>query len=337
MREQLIQMLRERGFTYHTREMWEPREVLRSSNLSRTPASQSLSDVTKDAVHYTSAIDLPDGDPDEILGWEDGIRQLLIRSNWDYLRNRKDGGYRSLITGEWFPGYPLGYSWGYDWMGGIWEINGVEFRPAATSQHNTYTKAHLVLTDRADPASELMLRSVREVRRVCRELGARQDDRPWAHGWFKERTGSGTATACCGPAVKSQIDQGKVDMSYVESEGEIMNGFVARPNHIAERILDTRVGGGAYKLRANKEAEVTVPGSEGASHAILNLTVVNGEGPGHLIAWTGVRPVSSKINWYDGKAIANEITVPLTNGKFKIWALTGVDVICDLVGYYKPV
>lgn len=268
----------------------------------------------------------------------DGIRQLLIRSNWDYLRNRKGGGYTSLITNEYFPGYPLGYSWGYDWLGGIWEINGIEFRPAATSEHNTYTKADLFLTDRYDPASKLMLRSAREVGRVLKQLGAVDlEDRPWSHGWFAERTGVGTPTACCGDAIELQINQGLLDLSY--REGETMLGFVERPENIQPRILDTRAGGDAFKLKANTTANVAVPGGVGADLVVVNLTTVRQDGWGFLTAWAGGPvPTESKINFQPNVAIANEVTIPLdSTGQFKIRSSMATHVVIDLVGYYKKI
>lgn len=338
MRDQFIQILQSKGFTYHRRETWEPVAVARDRNLSKKPPLQVLANVTRRATHYTSAINLPDGDPGEILDGIDGIRQLLIRSNYDYLRNRSDGGYTSLITGEYFPGYPLGYSWAYDWLGGIWEINGIEFRPSATSMHNTYTKADLMLTDRNDPASQLMMRSVREVGRTLKQLGAvHLENRPWAHGWFKERTGTGTATVCCGYPVKEQINQGLLDLSY--DEGERMLGFVARPENIAPRILDTRNGGDAFKLKAQTEANVSVPGAAGAEMVVVNLTTSRQDGAGYITAWgNGPRPNESKINFQPGVNIANEVMIPLNSiGQFKIWSNVSTHVIVDLVGYMKPI
>lgn len=341
MREQFIAFLEQQGFTYHRREEWEPFEVMRTQNLSRTPSPQLLTAVTRDATHYTAAINIPDGDPGEILDGIDGIRRLLIAANWDYLRNRKDGGYRSTITGEWFPGYPLGYSWAYDWLGGIWEINGIEFRPAATSQHNTYTKADLVLTDRADPASDLMLAAVRACRRARRHFGSRAADRPWPHGKFFTETGEGTPTACCGTAVINQINAGLLDMSY--QEGALMLAFEERPEDMPPRILDTRgkdpSNFDAFKLRAGKEVTINIKGAKGARAAVVNLTTTRQDAPGFLVAWRGgPRPNESKINFQPNTSIANEVTIPVdSEGNCKIWANESTHVIMDLVGYLKPI
>jgi hypothetical protein len=213
--------------TVHPREVWEPNgvdnwfgtwylntygDLRRASAFHRQPPALDIEQVEYVATHYTSAIDLPDGDPGEILDGIDGIRALLARSHYDYLVNRTGGGYTRNADGRRFPGYPLGYSFAIDWMGGVWEINGWDFRPAATNHWNEEALAFLMLTDRADPASEAMWRSHRMLSREALRRGARiAPERVWAHGWFAERTGTGTSTACCGPAVKAQIVAGHGD------------------------------------------------------------------------------------------------------------------------------
>lgn len=213
--------------TVHTRETWEPNgidnwygdwyfrtygDLRRSSAFHRQPAALDIGDVEYVATHYTSAIDLPDGDPDEIVGGVDGIRALLARSHYDYLTNRTNGGYTRNSDGKRFPGYPLGYSFAIDWLGGVWEINGWDYQPAATSGWNGKALAFLMLTDRADPGSDLMWKSHRALSREALRRGARiAPSRVWAHGWFADRTGTGTATACCGDALKAQIVAGMGD------------------------------------------------------------------------------------------------------------------------------
>lgn len=165
-------------------------------------------------------MNLPDGDPGELVTGNDDIRRLLAAAHGDYLRNRTGGGYRRLSDGTWFPGYPLGYSFAYDWLGGVWEINGFDYLPAATSSHNRHTLAHLMLTDRHDPGSDLMWASMRAVCREAERRGARAKDRPLDHNGFRTEYGTGTATACCGDALRLQIAQGLGDMSYDDSELE---------------------------------------------------------------------------------------------------------------------
>src|SRR5512146_595549 len=136
--------------TFHQRSEWEPAGYRMASDFTATPNRLVIPNVTRNAVHYTAVINLPDGDPNEILTGEDGIRRLLASATIDYLTNRSDGGYTRRSDGRYFPGYPLGYSFAYDWLGGVWEIRGFDFMPAATGGHNSYTLAHLMLTDRDD-------------------------------------------------------------------------------------------------------------------------------------------------------------------------------------------
>lgn len=205
--------------TVHVRETWEPDGFRLTESFTKTPGRRtnwSVADTT--AAHYTSAINLPDGDPGEILNGVDGIRALLARTQIDYYTNRTGGGYTRKSDGRFFPGYAIGYNFAVDWLGGVWELRGWDFSPAATSKHNGHTLAVLLLTDRADPGSPLMLRSARMIQRECVRRGGRLANRPWPHGSFRTRTGTGTATACCGPALTAQIDAGLLDLDYQESE-----------------------------------------------------------------------------------------------------------------------
>lgn len=203
--------------TYHPRSVWEPDQYQMASSFDRTPARLNPARIDRAAIHYTAAINIPDGDPNEIVGGIDGIRRLLAGITIDYYTNRTGGGYRRLSDRRWFPGYPFGYSFAIDWLGGIWEGRGFDFQPAATSGHNDHTIAILMLTDRADPGTELMWASARELQRETIRRGARLANRPWAHGWFAERTGQGTRTACCGAALKAQIDAGLGDLDHPET------------------------------------------------------------------------------------------------------------------------
>jgi hypothetical protein len=218
--------------TIHPRETWEPTDLRRDTSFTRRPPALRIGNVTRIATHYTAAIDLPDGDPGEILDGIDGIRRLLAAAHNDYLRNRTGGGYTRISDGAFFPGYPLGYSFAFDWLGSVWEINGFDYLPAATSGWNSSTLAFLMLTDRADRGSDLMWASHREMARRARDFGAaRLEDRPWPHRKFREVTGVGTATACCGDPLVAQIEDGLGDMSYAEPqpmppEGNMKDGLL---------------------------------------------------------------------------------------------------------------
>lgn len=239
--------------TFHPRSEWEPNgvdswygdylrrtygDLRRDSAFHRTPSNLWLPGYTHLAIHYTSAINLPDGDPGEILNGIDGIRALLARSHFDYLTNRTGGNYRRLSDGKVFPGYPLGYSVAIDWLGGVWEINGFSYTPAATSGWNNRALAVLMLTDRADPGSALMWRSMRAVAREYVRRGARiTPENVWGHGEFNARTGVGTPTGCPGNALPLQIKAGLGDWTR-DDEGDDDMLWTTLPK--PKRAYDTR-------------------------------------------------------------------------------------------------
>jgi hypothetical protein len=226
--------------TFHPREVWEPNgidawygkyllgaygDLRRASAFHRQPRTLDITGVTHIATHYTAAINLPDGDPNEIQSGVDGIRSLLAATHYSYLASRTDGGYRRLSDDRLFPGYPLGYSFAIDWLGGVWEINGWDYQPAATNQWNEEALAWLMLTDRADAGSELMWRSHRALSREALRRGAKiAPERVWSHGWFAERTGTGTPTGCCGDALEDQINAGLGDWTRHDQPTEPPEG-----------------------------------------------------------------------------------------------------------------
>lgn len=323
---------------YHPRSSWEPYGARRDTDLSRRPPNQHISQVTRRAWHYTAAINLPDGDPNEILDGIDGIRRLLANAHMDYLRNRKGGGYRSLVTGEWFPGYPLGYSWAYDWLGGVWEIMGFEYLPAATGGHNEYTKADLLLTDRADPASAAMLRSARGMARFCRDRGAPLRDDPWSHGWFYERTGTGTATACCGDANEALINRGLGNMSYSETGAPTVDAPI--PFKRPTRAYDSRPGTptdptlGANSHNKSLPRTHLMPGAPRkvfvglASTVDVNVTAIGRNGSGWIeVTGSSTKPLTSLVNWSQVDNLESASAEVQTDGGY-VW-VHGFNNPCD--------
>lgn len=330
--------------TYHPRASWEPNgvdpwygdyllraygDLRRDSAFHRTPASLWLPGVEYLAVHYTSAINLPDGDPGEILDGVDGIRALLARSTFDYLSNRTGGNYRRLSDGKVFPGYPLGYSFAFDWLGGVWEINGFDYRPAATSGWNNRALAFLMLTDRADPGSELMWQSFRAVAAEAQRRGAPiAPERVWPHGKFFAETGTGTQTACCGPALTAQIDAGYGDWTKDRPGDDDMT-----PLPTPRRTFDSRTAGGAFKPGETREIVIGM-----TTEAFVNVTVVAQGDPVHNYISPGYVSVNdagaqtSLVNYsVEDRVEANTAPVLTPNGRITITNMGGhAHVIVDV-------
>jgi hypothetical protein len=102
------------------------------------------------------------------------------------------------------------------------------------------------------------------------------------------------------------------------------------------RIFDTR--GGARPVGGQQMTVQT--GQAGATAAAVNLTITDTEGWGFLTAWpSGSQPDTSVINADGaGQTIANGVIVPLApNGSFLLWPSTGMHVLVDLTGVFRPV
>ena len=80
---------------------------------------------------------------------------------------------------------------------------------------------------------------------------------------------------------------------------------------------------------------VELAGAIGKVGATVNMTVVNPMNAGFGAAWVGgPRPDTSKINFAAGQTIANEVSVALWNGQFKVYISSPAHIIIDLVGYW---
>lgn len=211
--------------TVHERSAWEPVGYRMALDFTRTPALLNPGSVDEDALHYTADDNLPDGDFGEFV---DQLPTYLAAITKSYLQNRSDGGYVRRSDGFYFPGYPIGYSFAVDWLGGVWVLRGWDYVPAATSGHNGHTIAILLLTDLADPGSDLMWRSVRCIRREAVRRKMRLPNSPTGHGEFVVKYGTGTRTSCPGGPLLRQRDEGLGDLDYPDvPEEDEMHPFVA--------------------------------------------------------------------------------------------------------------
>lgn len=187
-------------------------------DFTRLPTKGNLANVDTMVAHYTGAKNVPDGDPGENLTT---MRDYLRAIERDYLTNRTGGGYVRKADGVYFPGYHTGYSFGVDWLGGVWEIRGFDFLPAATNQHNGHTIAVLFFVDGPDGANDAMWRSARAIGRETRLRSGRADFKPafTDHGTLTTTSGTGTPTACAGAGIRGQLaTQGRLDLDDAPPE-----------------------------------------------------------------------------------------------------------------------
>lgn len=327
--------------TLHERVDWEENGYRMALDFTRTPPAYPTNQITQPVAHYTGAMNVPDGDagenPDSIAAW-------LRRSQRDYLENRTGGGYTRKSDGRYFPGYPLGYHFGIDWLGGAWTLRGFDFLSAATNQHNGYTIAFLFFVDGPDKANDLMWATARAIAREARRRSGRADFATnfTDHGSLYLNTGQGTPTACAGAGIRSQLTtQGRIDLAPPPQPPPPGGSMIADKTLLKDyRLYDSREHDG--KLLGERQHGITDGDAQGAIGLVANVTVVDTEAPvpqQFLSAWpTGAFPGTSKVNWdRPGQTVANEITIPLSSfGTFRVKTSAPTNYFIDVVGYLLP-
>lgn len=206
--------------TYHPRSEWV------EDCFPITGTRMKPEDIWQPVAHYSSALNLPDGDIGE---FNYQIPPFLRSANRDYWLNRKNTKYTRICNRD-LPGYSLGYLFWIDWLGGVWEVRGFDFFSAANAGHNSYTAPFMFITDRHDPASDLAWKSARALWREFRLRSGRTDfrNRPLGHGELYEQSGVGTPTICPGIPIIQQLHSGIGDLDYDEGDEE-MQPIAMRP------------------------------------------------------------------------------------------------------------
>ena len=103
------------------------------------------------------------------------------------------------------------------------------------------------------------------------------------------------------------------------------------------RLVDTRKGQGATRIRAGKTVRIDAAATDVAAIS-ANFVAVNAASAGHLTIYncsTKVPEVST-LGYAPGTAIANQAIIPLDDGDFCIYSHASVDVVVDVNGYYRP-
>ena len=114
------------------------------------------------------------------------------------------------------------------------------------------------------------------------------------------------------------------------------------------RLTDSRAGGKTVdgqaqafgRLSPKSTTELEIAGRAGvptnASIAVLNITTVNAQAPGHLTVYDchGPRPLASALNYESEVVNFNELVVGLgANGEICVYSWSATDLVIDVVGY----
>jgi hypothetical protein len=248
------------GVTYHPRSTWEDPSLPVNQPGVYTPPAHDLDLVDTIVSHYTADDDLIDGDPGEHAEDLPGYLRAIQR---DY-RNRHS--------------FSIGYSWAVDWLGGVWELRGWEYRPAATGGKkvgggvNQRSFAVLCLVDGNDPLT--VPYAVGAFRRIVAEVEARcarsvhigsHDEYDW--------------TGCTGDGIRAQIAAGLLRPPTTDPEEPPMTTFyftIAKPAGPGVPIWYSTDGLTAYRLTPTQArargnpAAITIPLAEAAKFAYVN-------------------------------------------------------------------
>ncbi|MEU8762341.1 FlgD immunoglobulin-like domain containing protein [Streptomyces sp. NPDC048659] len=110
------------------------------------------------------------------------------------------------------------------------------------------------------------------------------------------------------------------------------------------RLLSTVTGVSAPKAKLGPGGTVTLPVTDragvpatGVSAIVLNVTATNPTTPTYVSAYPHgtPRPPTSNLNVTTGRTVANQVVVPVRDGKVTLYNHAGtVDLLADVAGYY---
>lgn len=307
------------GVTFHPRHEWQDPAKPVSG-----PYPYKAGQVWTAVLHYTAALNLPDGDPGESTDIGAYLRQIQA----------------SYINGR---GYSLGYSFAVDYLGGVWEIRGFDWRPAANNgdfgeykdiNFNAYSLPILCLVDGADRLTDAAAHAVKQVQaegwRRTKQAGG-----SW-RSFSPQRHSDSDWTACPGDGIGRDIDEGRVTFSPYTPPPAIEEGDMFPIDPV--RSSDTRkfgvklpVGWHTFKLPD------VVPVD--ASAVFVNLTAVEGDGPGYVAVGpphkaAGV-PSWSSLNFGKNQTIANTTVSKVKDRHMSVYVRTPCHLIVDVLGFVR--
>lgn len=295
---------------YHTRDRWEDPDYRIADD---DPPAQRPHDIDQAVLHYSADSTIPTSEQG-LADWFAGMQR-----------------YYSTVRG-----YAIGYLFGVDHRGDVWELRGFDYKSAANAGHNDHTCPVIFTTTPGQPATPEAWESARAVWREFRYRSGRSDfnNRAVGHGHL-----TGAATACPGVALRDQL----IVEGDINKDSETGAPIVATETEILSppvRILDSRDFGaedgrlGSERDGDNGRRTIGVPDSTGVLAIEATFTAVGPAGGGFLTAWAGGNPVPevSCLNWDDStEAIANSVTVPMGIGAFEILLHGDAHLVIDLV------
>lgn len=208
--------------TLHPRESWQDP----AKPVTGPPAEWGK--VTTNVAHYTAADDLIDGDPGEHA---EGLDDYMRSMQSSYLRSR---------------GYSLGYLFAVDWLGGVWEIRGFDFKSAANKgspdktgvkNFNAYSFPVLFLVDGNDRLTAEAAHSARMLYREAERRAGRILGSPVPHSALDY-------TSCCGDGIRRDISLGLLAPADPKPQPPPTGDDTMYPD--AYRIVTFTNGPGAY-------------------------------------------------------------------------------------------
>ncbi|MEO7132541.1 MAG: CHAP domain-containing protein [Dermatophilaceae bacterium] len=125
-------------------------------------------------------------------------------------------------------------------------------------------------------------------------------------------------------------------------------GYYAGPGKftalVPGRVLDTRIGLGAERVRipARGQVDVQVTGvkgvpASGAAAVALNVTAVDPSGAGFVTAWPAgsPRPDASSLNYVTGSIVAGMVIAKVgTGGQVSLMSSASSDLVVDVSGWF---
>ena len=298
---------------WHPRSEWEPLT-------GGYPVDGPLTiwrNIDTHALHYTGADDLIDGDPGEDWG---GMAQYLANIQRSYERNR---------------GYSIGYWFGFDQRGHVWELRGYKYKSAANLGWNHRTAPYLLLVDGQDMASPMMVESVNLVMaETNRRAGRTCQTKPHRDIGSTQCPGTGVTVQHRAGVFHAATTPPPIPIPPPLATGDDMlhpiNPF---RNSDTRKYGSTLVPGQTYEFALNP----IFPTATVA--AAFNLAVEAQGRRGWLKMWPAgeAEPEETSVLNYEATgAHSNSTIMGIRNRRWNVKSQHPVELVVDVTAYWTP-